>query len=70
MTTGGGYDAPTRRALEEDLGHGRPLECPYCHVALGSQDVERTPEIAYVRRRVWVICPQCRRTAGLDRRPP
>lgn len=68
MTTGGGFDAQTRRALEHALGEGRLLECPYCHVALGMQDVERTPEVAYVRRRVWVICPQCRRTAGLDRR--
>lgn len=68
MTTGGGYDAQSRRALEDALGREQPLECPYCHVALGMQDVERTPEIAYVRRRVWVLCPQCRRTAGLDRR--
>lgn len=68
MSTGGGFDAGTRRDLEHALSAGRPLTCPHCGIALSRQDVEPTPEVAYVRRRVWVICPQCRRTAGLDHR--
>lgn len=66
METGGGYDAAARSVLEEALREGAPLVCPACRVALTRQAVTRSPEVAYVRRRVWVLCPRCRRTAGLD----
>jgi uncharacterized protein with PIN domain len=54
--------------LEAALQKGATLRCPYCQVELNSQPVEGSREVAYVRRRVWVICPRCRRTASLDMR--
>lgn len=68
MTSGGAYDAGERRELENDLAAGGTLMCPSCRVELSCREVERTKEVAYMRRRVWVLCPQCRRTASLDRR--
>lgn len=65
----GAYDAAERRALEAALREGRPLRCPECDVPLSAQRVDRSPEVSYVRHRVWVLCPQCRRTASLDRPP-
>lgn len=66
METGGGFDAAARRQLEKALRDGAPLLCPSCAVELSRQGVAHNPEVAYVRRRVWVLCPVCRRTAGLD----
>jgi uncharacterized protein with PIN domain len=62
----GAYDAAQRRLLESALRQGAPLRCPVCDHKLAEQRVEPPLEVAYVRRRVWVLCPGCRRTAGLD----
>jgi uncharacterized protein with PIN domain len=62
----GGYDARQRRQLEVALAQGSPLRCPACHAELMQQRVEPGPGVPYVRRRVWVLCPGCRRTAALD----
>jgi uncharacterized protein with PIN domain len=63
------YDAVQRRALERALRKGGPLACPVCGAELSRQPVQRSPEVAYVRRRVWVVCPGCRRSASLDVKP-
>jgi uncharacterized protein with PIN domain len=63
------YAAAERRALEEALRAGASLRCPVCDVPLDVQDVDPPVEVSYVRHRVWVLCPQCRRTASLDRKP-
>lgn len=65
----GVFTAAERRALEGALHQGDPLRCPRCDTELSAQRVDRSPEVAYVRRRVWVICPACRRTASLDQKP-
>lgn len=65
----GAYTAAERRGLEAALRDGRPLRCPQCDVTLSAQPVEKTPEVSYVRHRVWVLCPSCRRTASLDLPP-
>lgn len=64
----GGYDAAQRRQLEEKLNRGEPLRCPACGGTMTEQKVEPPAGVAYVRRRVWVLCPGCRRTASLDLR--
>jgi uncharacterized protein with PIN domain len=65
----GAYTAVERRALEDALRDGIPLRCPHCDVQLSAQPVDRSPDVSYVRHRVWVLCPSCRRTASLDRPP-
>jgi hypothetical protein len=64
--TGGSYDAETRRKLQAALHRGGELDCPACGARLVRQRVEPGDAVSYVRRRVLLICPSCRRTASLD----
>jgi uncharacterized protein with PIN domain len=57
-----------RSALEADLARGAAMRCPACGAALSVSPVEAPGEVAYVRSRVLVICPGCRRSASLDRK--
>lgn len=66
---GGSFDAIERRALAAALALGAELQCPRCAVRLSRQEVRPGAGVPYVRNRVWVICPVCRRTASLDRPP-
>lgn len=65
----GAYTASERRALEAALRRGVPLRCPECDVPLSVQAVDQNAEVSYVRHRVWVLCPRCRRTASVDKPP-
>jgi uncharacterized protein with PIN domain len=62
----GSYDAAERRLLEDALRQKAALRCPVCGVEPTQQKVEPDPAVSYVRRRVFVICPTCRRSASLD----
>jgi hypothetical protein len=64
--TGGSFNAAARHALEDALRAGQPLLCPECNIVLNRQDVAQTKEVSYVRHRVWLLCPQCRRSASVD----
>lgn len=62
----GGFTAEERRRIARALHGGEPLLCPACGEALTRRDVEPSRQVAYVRRRVWVLCPACGRTGALD----
>jgi hypothetical protein len=63
------FSAAERRALEAELARGvEQLQCPACDTPLSQQRVDPGAAVAYVRRRVLVICPACRRTAALDQK--
>lgn len=60
----------SRRELAElrrAAGRGEPLVCPRCDVTLLVHPVPGRPAVAYVRDRVWYLCPSCDRSAVLDR---
>ena len=64
------YTAAQRRQLEHAVarhgkGHAGP-HCPACDAVLTVTNVERDPRVSYVRRRVWVVCPSCHRSAAVD----
>lgn len=40
--------------------------CPACGTAVSWHRLPRPDGVAYVRNRVWVFCPGCKRTAILD----
>jgi uncharacterized protein with PIN domain len=67
-TPADGWDATERRALQQVAFDGGALRCPRCGTELTQQPVEPGGAVAYVRRRILVICPECRRSAGLDLR--
>lgn len=60
------YDAAARRRLAESLRSGEPPHCPECGTALTRHPIGPRAELPYVRRRVLLICPNCRRSASLD----
>jgi hypothetical protein len=66
----GSFTAAERRRLAAALGRGEPLACPHCNVPLTSQPVTPDPRVPYVRHRLLVLCPRCRRSASLDQPEP
>jgi len=63
----GSFTAPARTRLAAALRRGEPLVCPHCDVVLVEQPVPHDPRVPYVRYRVIVLCPNCRRSASLDK---
>ena len=71
------YDATEKRALVAELRRmrsegrlegGAAPECPRCGESMTLRTVPPREEVAYVRDRIWVTCPACRRNAVVDRR--
>ncbi len=60
------YDREQRRELEKALARGGPIPCPACGEILARTEVPTPRDLPYVRRRVWLICPRCKRTAAFD----
>ena len=63
-----GYTREQRRALAEAVRRGETPRCPVCGSALARREVEPQQAVSYVRRRVWLICTGCQRSAALDLR--
>jgi hypothetical protein len=64
----GSYTAAQRRALAAAIrsgGEGQP-ECPVCGARVSIREIEPSTQVSYVRRRVWLFCPACKRTAAVD----
>jgi uncharacterized protein with PIN domain len=62
----GTYSSAARRAIKAGLESGAPSRCPACGAELAIREVEPPGQVSYVRRRVWVLCPACKRTAAVD----
>ena len=44
------------------------LRCPRCRIPMDARPVPPRPDVSYVRDRLWLVCPGCRRSIVLDRR--
>lgn len=60
------YSPAERRALAEAVRQGQHPFCPACGVALARHEIAPKPELPYVRRRVLLICPSCKRSVAVD----
>jgi hypothetical protein len=60
------YDAAARRRLADALRSGVAPHCPECGTPLAAHPIGPRADLPYVRRRVLLICPTCRRSAALD----
>jgi hypothetical protein len=60
------YTGEQRRFLEAETARGRTPACPECGGVLAAAPVEPPPGVPYVRRRVWIVCGACRRSAAVD----
>lgn len=64
-----GYSPAQRRALAEAARKGEPLRCPECGRELIRDAVRPRRDVSYVRRRLLLVCPGCRRAAAVDLTP-
>lgn len=62
------YTPEEEGRIVEALRSGDPPDCPRCGDRLEPRDVPPRPEVAYVRDRLWLACPGCRRGFVVDRR--
>lgn len=71
-SAGGTFDAEQRRRIAESIAKGFVMPCPVCQAPLTTSEVRPPRGVPYVRRRTWVLCTGCRRTAAVDvpGRPP
>jgi hypothetical protein len=67
---GGRFAAEEERTLRVAFRSNSELLCPICDVALDRRPVPPRSDVSYVRDRLWVTCPRCRRALVLDHRQP
>ena len=61
------YDPEEQQQIRAALVAGEVPQCPRCHVALTSRPIGGGSfGLGYARRREWLICPGCRRSAIFD----
>lgn len=61
------YDAIELAGIRDAFVRGVPAICPRCHVAMTTRPIGGGSfGLGYARRREWLICPQCRRSAIFD----
>lgn len=61
-----GYTREQRAALERAVREREALRCPACGERVVESRVAPRADVAYVRRRIWLLCSGCRRSASLD----
>lgn len=67
MTEPAQYSPDEQRAMHDALAAGHTPECPRCHVPMTSRPIGGGSfGLGYARRREWLICPRCRRSAIFD----
>jgi hypothetical protein len=63
------YDPHEQQAIREAYAAGHTPECPRCAVAMTVRSIGGGSfGLGYARRREWLICPRCRRSAIFDLR--
>lgn len=63
------YDAEEQRVIREAVSGGSMPECPRCGVSMTRRSIGGGSfGLGYARRREWLICPSCHRSAIFDLR--
>lgn len=61
------YDPEEQRTIREALTKGEQAHCPRCEVAMTARPIGGGSfGLGYARRREWLICPRCHRSAIFD----
>lgn len=61
------FDADEQRTIREAFAAGVPVLCPRCAVHMTPRPIGGGSfGLGYARRRTWLICPRCRRSAIFD----
>jgi hypothetical protein len=69
MTERAQYTPEEIKGIREAFVKGTMPECPRCHVQMTERPLGGGSfGLGYARRREWLICPRCRRSAIYDLR--
>jgi hypothetical protein len=61
------FSTEEQRSIRDAVADGRPVECPRCAVLLSARSIGGGSfGLGYARRREWLICPKCHRSAIFD----
>jgi len=61
------FNPAEQRSIREALAAGTVPRCPRCVVSMTSRPIGGGSfGLGYQRRREWLICPRCRRSAIID----
>ncbi|MGH7719810.1 MAG: hypothetical protein ACREON_13330 [Gemmatimonadaceae bacterium] len=61
------YLADEQRTIRDAFAASGAAECPRCRVAMTARPIGGGSfGLGYARRREWLICPRCRRSAIFD----
>jgi hypothetical protein len=67
MTETPQYTPDEQQRIRASLMAGNTAECPRCAVTLTTRPIGGGSfGLGYARRREWLICPRCRRSAIFD----
>lgn len=67
MSESAQYTPDELKAIREVFVSGTMPECPRCHVHMTERPIGGGSfGLGYARRREWLICPKCRRSAIYD----
>ena len=69
MTESAQYTAEELKAIREVFITGTMPDCPRCHIHMTERPIGGGSfGLGYARKREWLICPRCRRSAIYDLR--
>lgn len=69
MTESAQYSPEELKAIREAFVGGAMPECPRCHIHMTERPIGGGSfGLGYARKREWLICPRCRRSAIYDLR--
>ena len=61
------FTVEEQRDIRAAVAGGQPAVCPRCSVSLSSRSIGGGSfGLGYARRREWLICPKCHRSAIFD----
>ena len=67
MTDAAQFDQEEQHAMREAFARGEAPVCPRCMVAMTGRAIGGGSfGLGYARKREWLICPKCRRSALFD----
>ena len=67
MTEHPQFDSEEQQQMRATFARGKMPECPRCHVAMTARAIGGGSfGLGYARKREWLICPKCRRSALFD----
>lgn len=67
MSESAQFDAEEQRAIREAYAAGTMPSCPRCAVTMTVRSIGGGSfGLGYARKREWLICPSCRRSAIFD----